>query len=55
MSRNENIKANSAETLSSQAMAARSFPYLDELNKEQRKAVEALDGPGSNVGWSRYR
>ena len=26
-------------------MAARSFPYLDELNKEQRKAVEALDGP----------
>ena len=45
MSRNENIKANSAETLSSQAVAARSFPYLDELNKEQRKAVEALDGP----------
>ena len=45
MSRNENIKANSAETLSSQAMAAKSFPYLDELNKEQRKAVEALDGP----------
>ena len=45
MSRNENKKANSAETLSSQAMAARSFPYLDELNKEQRKAVEALDGP----------
>ena len=45
MSRNENTKANSAETLSSQAMAAKSFPYLDELNKEQRKAVEALDGP----------
>ena len=45
MSRNENIKANSGETLSSQAMAAKSFPYLDELNKEQRKAVEALDGP----------
>ncbi|MDC3002537.1 UvrD-helicase domain-containing protein [Paracoccaceae bacterium] len=45
MSRNENMKANSAETLSSQAMAGRSFPYLDELNKEQRKAVEALDGP----------
>ena len=35
----------SSETLSSQAMAARSFPYLDELNEEQRKAVEALDGP----------
>ena len=45
MSGNENIQPNSAETLSSQAMAARSFPYLDELNKEQRKAVEALDGP----------
>ena len=45
MSRNETIKADSVETLSSQAMAARSFPYLDELNKEQRKAVEALDGP----------
>ena len=49
MSRNEtikaDIKADSVETLSSQAMAARSFPYLDELNKEQRKAVEALDGP----------
>ena len=35
----------SSETLSSQAMAARSFPYLDELNEEQKKAVEALDGP----------
>ena len=45
MSRNETIKADSVETLSSQAMAARSFPYLDELNEEQRKAVEALDGP----------
>ena len=45
MSRNESIIADSVEALSSQAMAARSFPYLDELNKEQRKAVEALDGP----------
>ena len=45
MSRNETITAGSVETLSSQAMAARSFPYLDELNEEQRKAVEALDGP----------
>jgi len=45
MSRNETIKADSVKTLSSQAMAARSFPYLDELNEEQRKAVEALDGP----------
>ena len=45
MSRNETIKADSLKTLSSQAMAARSFPYLVELNEEQRKAVEALDGP----------
>ena len=43
MSRNETIKDDSVETLSRQAMAARSFPYLDELNEEQRKAVEALD------------
>ena len=34
-----------AATLSSQAMAARSFSYLDGLNEEQKKAVEALDGP----------
>ena len=45
MSRNETIKADSVKTLSSQAMAARSFPSLDELNEEQRKAVEGLDGP----------
>ena len=45
MSSNEKKKMTSSETLSSQAMAARSFPYLDELNEEQRKAVEALDGP----------
>ena len=38
MSRNETIKADSVKTLSSQAMAARSFAYLDELNEEQRKA-----------------
>ena len=30
--------------LSSQAIAARPAPYLDELNPEQRAAVEALDG-----------
>ena len=36
---------NNAATLSSQAMAARSFSYLDGLNEEQKKAVEALDGP----------
>ncbi len=31
--------------LSAQAIAARSAPYLDDLNKEQKKAVESLDGP----------
>ena len=45
MSREENKKMINAATLSSQAMAARSFPYLDGLNEEQKKAVEALDGP----------
>ena len=45
MSSNENTKSINSETLSSQAMAARSFPYLDSLNEEQKKAVEALDGP----------
>ena len=45
MSREENKKMNNAATLSSQAMAARSFSYLDGLNEEQKKAVEALDGP----------
>jgi ATP-dependent DNA helicase UvrD/PcrA len=34
-----------ALSLSQQAMAARSSPYLDGLNPEQRRAVEALDGP----------
>ena len=31
--------------LSARAMAARPAPYLDGLNPEQRRAVEALDGP----------
>jgi DNA helicase II / ATP-dependent DNA helicase PcrA len=31
--------------LSQQAMAARPSPYMDGLNPEQRRAVEALDGP----------
>ncbi|MFT5006633.1 MAG: DNA helicase-2/ATP-dependent DNA helicase PcrA [Paracoccaceae bacterium] len=34
-----------ALSLSQQAMAARAAPYLDDLNPEQRRAVEALDGP----------
>ena len=45
MSSNENTKTINSETLSSQAMAARAFHYLDSLNEEQKKAVEALDGP----------
>lgn len=32
-------------SLSARAMAARPMPYLDDLNPEQRAAVEALDGP----------
>ncbi|MAM61603.1 UvrD-helicase domain-containing protein [Maritimibacter sp. UBA3975] len=32
-------------SLSQMAMAARPMPYLDDLNPEQRAAVEALDGP----------
>ncbi len=34
-----------ALSLSQRAMAARSSPYLDDLNPAQREAVEALDGP----------
>ena len=45
MSTNQNTKSINSETLSSQAMAARALPYLDSLNEEQKKAVEALDGP----------
>ncbi len=32
-------------SLARRAMAARPMPYLDDLNPEQRAAVEALDGP----------
>ena len=32
-------------SLSSRAMAARGAPYLDDLNPEQRLAVETMDGP----------
>ncbi len=34
-----------AMPLSQRAVAARPMPYLDDLNPEQRRAVEALDGP----------
>jgi len=37
--------AAAAQSLSARAMAARPAPYLDGLNAEQRRAVEALDGP----------
>ena len=45
MSTTQNTESINPETLSSQAVAARAFPYLDSLNEEQKKAVEALDGP----------
>jgi len=32
-------------SLAARAMAARPMPYLDDLNPEQRAAVQALDGP----------
>ncbi|MEM9269811.1 MAG: UvrD-helicase domain-containing protein, partial [Pseudomonadota bacterium] len=32
-------------SLSARAMSARPSPYLDDLNPDQRAAVEALDGP----------
>jgi len=35
----------SAPSLSQRAMAARGTPHLDGLNRPQREAVEALDGP----------
>ena len=41
----ENDAFEAAVPLSQRAMAARSAPYLDELNPAQREAVEALDGP----------
>src|SRR6056297_4316381 len=32
-------------SLAARAMAARPAPYLDDLNPEQRRAAETLDGP----------
>ena len=33
------------QSLSQRAMGARPMPYLDDLNPEQRAAVETMDGP----------
>ncbi|GGE47459.1 ATP-dependent helicase [Actibacterium pelagium] len=41
----ENDAFEAAVPLSQRAMAARSAPYLDELNPAQREAVETLQGP----------
>ncbi|WP_457650643.1 ATP-dependent helicase [Profundibacter sp.] len=43
MSHSDDIPAPTG--LAARAMAARPAPYLDGLNPEQRRAVEALDGP----------
>ena len=45
MSQFDDHDAFEGASLSARAMAARPAPYLDELNPEQRKAVETLDGP----------
>ncbi|QPH52682.1 ATP-dependent helicase [Pontivivens ytuae] len=39
------FEAAAEQSLSARAMAARPAPYLDDLNPEQRRAVETLDGP----------
>ncbi|WP_288943014.1 UvrD-helicase domain-containing protein [uncultured Roseovarius sp.] len=45
MSSYDESDASKGAKLSARAMAARPMPYLDDLNPEQRAAVEALDGP----------
>ena len=42
---NDAFEAATRPSLSAQAMAARSLPYLDGLNPAQREAVEVLQGP----------
>ncbi|MEO1549704.1 MAG: UvrD-helicase domain-containing protein [Pseudomonadota bacterium] len=41
----DEVDAWDGASLSARAMAARPAPYLDDLNPDQRAAVEALDGP----------
>ncbi|SNR26384.1 ATP-dependent helicase [Puniceibacterium sediminis] len=45
MSSFDEMDAFEGASLSARAMAARPAPYLDELNPEQRLAVETMDGP----------
>lgn len=45
MSSYDEMDAFEGASLSARAMAARSTPYLDDLNPAQREAVERLDGP----------
>ena len=45
MSSFNKTEASERASLSAQAIAARPMPYLDELNPEQRAAVEFLEGP----------
>ncbi|WP_316013892.1 ATP-dependent helicase [Roseobacter sp. HKCCA0434] len=39
------LSARASGGIAARAMAARPAPYLDDLNPEQRRAVETLDGP----------
>ncbi|MBC7179733.1 MAG: UvrD-helicase domain-containing protein, partial [Roseovarius sp.] len=45
MNRFDESDAFEGASLSARAMAARPAPYLDDLNPEQRRAAETLDGP----------
>ncbi|HQU68413.1 MAG TPA: UvrD-helicase domain-containing protein [Albidovulum sp.] len=45
MSSSDDLDAFEGASLSARAMAARPAPYLDGLNPEQRRAVEAIEGP----------
>ncbi|RKF17288.1 DNA helicase II [Roseovarius spongiae] len=45
MSSSSDSDAFEAASLSARAVGARGAPYLDDLNPEQRRAVETLDGP----------